>query len=133
MKALIKLLDFLHAPLIFIGACVAIMTGMLVVGLLYILFCCVLLEFLSHVLGLDNSEALWFTIYGAPIFAGFMGIVWLFIRRFLITDRLVDYLDKAEDSTEDCLKIKAGAVKSALPAKAEAAPSMIINKIKDKV
>ena len=133
MKALINLLDLLHVPLIFIGLyCVAI-AGALAVGMLYVYFCWLLLEFLSHKLELGISEALWFTIYGPPIFVGFMGIFWLFVRSLFITDSLVNYLDKADDSTKACRGINSKVVKSVPQSKAEVAPSMIINKIRDKV
>jgi len=133
MKALIGLLDCLHIPFIILGIYFAVIAGALAVGMLYVYFCWLLLEFLSHKLELGISEALWLTIYGPPIFVGFMGIVWLFVRGFLITDSLVNYLDKADDSTKACRGINSTIVKGVPQAKAEAAPSMIINKIRDKV
>lgn len=132
MKALIVLLDCLHIPLIIIGIHFAVIAGALAVGLLYVCFCWVLLEFFSQVMGLDNSFSLWLVIYGPPIFAGFMGIVWVFVRGFLITDRLVNYLDKAEDSTKACREINSKVVKGVPQANAETAPAMIINKIREK-
>ena len=54
------------------------------------------------------------------------------VRGFLITDRLVNYLDKAEDSTKACREINSKVVKGVPQANAETAPAMIINKIREK-
>jgi len=133
MKALIELLDCLHIPFIIIGLYYVVIAAVLAGGLLYLYLCFQLLEFLSHEMGLDNSLSLWFTIYGPPIFLGFMGIFWLLLRSLFITDSLVNYLDKADDPAKACREVKSKVVKGALTAQAEAAPSMIINKIRDKV
>jgi hypothetical protein len=111
MKSLVKLLDILHMPLIVIGVYFAAILCSLGLGVLFIHITLAICHFIKVSFNLTGGEALFWAIYGVPMFAGLVGLVWWGVRRLLITDSLVDYLEEDDDTGKTGHQIKSAAVK----------------------
>lgn len=98
MKSLIKLLDALHSPLIVLGVYFLGVFVLLGIGVLFIHIALALCHFIKESFDLTGGKAIFWTIYGVPMFAGLVGLVWWGVRQLWITDRQVDYLEADDDT-----------------------------------
>jgi hypothetical protein len=131
MKSLIQLLDALHAPLIVIGVYLAGVFCLLGLGMLFWIIAFAICDFLHDVVGLGRSDAMFWTMLGVPMFAGFLGFVWWGVRQVWITDRVVDYLETGNETRKNGNnKLKSTGVKGVLSEAVMIRASTVMNKIR---